>query len=183
MFVQIQATPNPSTWKFIPGRSVLPDGNAEFRTIEEAKASPLAELIFLLPGVTSVFYGPDFISVTQSQDHRDSISGFIREHFLTGGNLFHQDRHPKVTHSHHSENSENVGIISKIKDLLDTRVRPAVAQDGGDITFHGFRRGIVYLTLRGACSSCPSAAITLKHGIENLLQHYIPEIVEVRAVE
>ncbi len=184
MFIQTEATPNPTTLKFIPGRTVMPAGTAEFRDAESAQASKLASDIFLVEGVTGVFFGPDFISVTKGDVEwahlKPAVLGAIMDHFTSGQALMTDD----VSHSTHAEDDgPNAHIVSQIKDLLDTRVRPAVAQDGGDITFHGFREGVVYLTMRGACAGCPSSTMTLKAGIENLLRHYIPEVIEVRPVE
>jgi Fe-S cluster biogenesis protein NfuA len=186
MFIQTEATPNPATLKFIPGQQVLPGGTRDFRDLETARhASPLAARLFEIEGVSGVFLGGDFISVTKSggewQHMKPALLGAIMEHYLSGA--------PAVTdlaegdgHSAAGDSGEDGEIVQTIKELLDTRVRPAVAQDGGDIVFHGYESGIVYLHMRGACSGCPSSTATLRHGIENLLRHFIPEVQEVRAV-
>lgn len=184
MFIQTEATPNPTTLKFIPGRTVMRNGSAEFRNAESAKASPLAGDIFSVEGVTGVFFGPDFISVSKGEVDwahvKPAILGAIMDHFTSGRELM-IDEESRSTHAEHG--GPDGAIVAKITELLDTRVRPAVAQDGGDITFHGFQGGVVYLTMRGACAGCPSSTMTLKAGIENLLRYYIPEVVEVRPVE
>lgn len=184
MFIQTESTPNPATLKFLPGQTVLPAGTADFPTPEAAEASPLATRIFGVDGVTGVFFGPDFVTVTK-QDPVDwahvkpAILGAIMEHFQSGQPVMSDD---SGTVGHAAHDGEDAEVVNQIKELLDTRVRPAVAQDGGDITFHGFERGVVYLHLQGACAGCPSATMTLKMGIENLLRHYIPEVTEVRPV-
>jgi Fe-S cluster biogenesis protein NfuA len=183
MFIQTEATPNPATLKFLPGATVLADGAADFPTREAAEASPLARRLFEIEGVDGVFFGADFITVTKTAVEwahlKPAVLGAIMEHFASGqpvmGTAAAQAGHAE----HDGPDSE---IVTQIKELLDTRVRPAVAQDGGDITFHGFERGVVYLNMRGACSGCPSSTMTLKMGIENLLKHYIPEVLEVRPV-
>ncbi len=184
MFIQTEATPNPATLKFIPGQSVLPDGTADFRAKSDAGASPLATRLFDIDGVTGVFLGSDFISVTKGtaewQHLKPMILGAIMEHYQSGA----------VALSAGGANDDEAGsfdpadieTVNTIKELLETRVRPAVAQDGGDITFSGFRDGIVYLHMRGACAGCPSSTATLRHGIENLLRHFCPEVQEVQAV-
>lgn len=184
MFIQTEATPNPTTLKFIPGRTVMQRGTAEFRDPESANASQLARDIFSVEGVTAVFFGPDFIAVSKDDVEwahlKPAILGAIMDHFTSGRALMEDDG----SHGGHADDDgPNAHIVSQIKELLDTRVRPAVAQDGGDITFHGFKEGVVYLTMRGACAGCPSSTMTLKAGIENLLRHYIPDVVEVRPVE
>lgn len=184
MFIQTETTPNPATLKFLPGRQVLASGTADYTSAEEGAASPLAQRVFAVPGVEGVFLGNDFVTVTKAAGRgwdqiKPAILGAIMEHFQSGD--------PVVTgaveggHADHDE-GEDAEIIGQIKQLLDTRVRPAVAQDGGDITFHGFDRGVVYLAMKGSCSGCPSSTLTLKMGIENLLRHYIPEVTEVRPV-
>lgn len=184
MFIQTESTPNPATLKFLPGLTVLEDGTADFPSPDGSDASPLAQRIFAVNGVSGVFLGRDFVTVTKSDDvdwdHiKPSLLGAIMEHFQSGqpaligsGAAEHGDNH----------DGEDAEIVGQIKELLDTRVRPAVAQDGGDITFHGFEKGIVYLQMKGACAGCPSSTMTLKMGIENLLRHYIPEVAEVRPV-
>ena len=185
MFIQTESTPNPATLKFLPGQMVLEMGTADFPTSEGAEKSPLAERIFKAQGVTGVFLGNDFVTVTKADDvdwdHiKPAILGAIMEHFQSGQPVMLGDGAQNSGHADHD--GENGEVVSQIKELLDTRVRPAVAQDGGDITFHGFDRGVVYLHMQGACAGCPSSTITLKMGIENLLRHYIPEVTEVRPV-
>lgn len=185
MFIQTESTPNPATLKFLPGQDVLGAGTADFPTKDAADASPLAQRVFGVNGVTGVFFGADFVTVTKSDavdwDHvKPAILGAIMEHFQSGAAVMASDATPASGHAEHT--GEDAEIVEQIKELLDTRVRPAVAQDGGDITFHGFDRGIVYLHMQGACAGCPSSTLTLKMGIENLLKHYIPEVVEVRPV-
>ncbi|MEN0001448.1 MAG: NifU family protein [Pseudomonadota bacterium] len=185
MFIQTEATPNPATLKFLPGQSVLEMGTADFPTREAAEKSPLATRIFGVEGVTGVFLGIDFVTVTKDEASdwdvvKAPILGAIMEHFQSGQPVMQEDVDTGSGHAeHHGEDGE---VVNQIKELLDTRVRPAVAQDGGDIVFHGFDRGIVYLHMQGACAGCPSSTLTLKMGIENLLRHYIPEVVEVRPV-
>ena len=185
MFIQTESTPNPATLKFLPGQAVMPAGTADFPTIEAAANSPLAQRVFAVEGVTAVFFGPDFVTVTKEEtidwNHiKPAILGAIMEHFQSGQPVMHGEGLAAAGHADHS--GEDTEIVNQIKELLDTRVRPAVAQDGGDITFHGFDRGVVYLHMQGACAGCPSSTITLKMGIENLLRHYIPEVTEVRPV-
>ncbi len=185
MFIQTEATPNPATLKFIPGTQVLSGNARDFRDRDEAQnASPLAARLFEIDGVSGVFLGNDFISVTKSdgewQHLKPALLGAIMEHYLSGAPIV-TDAPAGDGHST-AENGENSEIVETIKELLDTRVRPAVAQDGGDIVFHGYEEGVVFLHMRGACAGCPSSTATLKHGIENLLRHFIPEIQEVRAV-
>jgi Fe-S cluster biogenesis protein NfuA len=185
MFIQTESTPNPATLKFLPGQSVLEVGTADFPTIEAGEASPLAKRIFATGGVMGVFFGTDFITVTKADDvewdHiKPGILGAIMEHYQSGASAMAADHQATSGHAEHT--GEDGEIVGQIKELLDTRVRPAVAQDGGDITFHGFERGIVYLHMQGACAGCPSSTLTLKMGIENLLRHYIPEVIEVRPV-
>ena len=184
MFIQTESTPNPTTLKFLPGETVMEHGTADFPDLDSANSSPLAERLFALNGVTGVFLGNDFVTVTK-QDSIDwehikpSILGAIMDHFQSGAPVIHGEQTGSVHAKHLGEDTE---IVGQIKELLDSRVRPAVAQDGGDITFHGFERGIVYLQMQGACAGCPSSTMTLKMGIENLLRHYIPEVTEVRPV-
>lgn len=184
MFIQTESTPNPATLKFLPGREVLGTGTADFPNADAAAASPLARRIFAAPGVSGVFFGPDFVTVTKTDDEdwahiKPSILGAIMEHYQSGDKVIEGEA-GAVTHAAHD--GPDAEIVVQIKELLDTRVRPAVAQDGGDITFHGFERGVVYLHMQGACAGCPSSTMTLKMGIENLLRHYIPEVTEVRPV-
>jgi Fe-S cluster biogenesis protein NfuA len=184
MFIQTESTPNPATLKFLPGQTVLDRGTADFPNAEAAAASPLARRIFAAPGVTGVFLGNDFVTVTKTAEidwvhAKPAILGAIMEHFQSGQPAVEGGEGGPGHAEHTGEDGE---IVRQIKELLDTRVRPAVAQDGGDITFHGFDRGIVYLHMQGACAGCPSSTLTLKMGIENLLRHYIPEVTEVRPV-
>ncbi len=184
MFIQTEATPNPATLKFLPGQTVLEMGTADFPSADTAAGSPLATRLFDVSGVTGVFFGMDFVTVTK-QDTLDwnhlkpSILGAIMEHYQSGQPVIASG---KEQSAHTSSDEPDSEIVTQIKELLDTRVRPAVAQDGGDITFHGFDRGVVYLHMKGACAGCPSSTMTLKMGIENLLRHYIPEVTEVRPV-
>ena len=185
MFIQTESTPNPATLKFLPGRSVLESGTADFPNADAAGKSPLASRIFAVDGVAGVFFGNDFVTVTKGGDvdwnHiKPAILGAIMEHFQSGQPVIEGDGAGAAGHAAHE--GPDSDIVNQIKELLDTRVRPAVAQDGGDITFHGFDRGVVYLHMQGACAGCPSSTLTLKMGIENLLRHYIPEVVEVRPV-
>lgn len=183
MFIQTEATPNPASLKFLPGRAVLENGGtAEFRTLTDAERSPLASRLFAVNGVSGVFLGDDFITVTKKdgewQHLKPAVLGAIMDHFLSGA--------PSVEMAADADEGEeffNEGdaeIVETIKELLETRVRPAVAQDGGDITFKGFRDGVLFLNMRGSCSGCPSSTATLKHGIENLMRHFIPEVREVQ---
>lgn len=182
MFIQTESTPNPATLKFLPGQTVLATGSADFPNEASAAVSPLAKRLFSVDGVEGVFLGPDFITVTKDgQDWahlKPALLGVIMEHFTSGQPVMETDA--RAGHAEHD--GPDSAIVGQIKELLDTRVRPAVAQDGGDITFHGFEEGVVYLHMRGACAGCPSSTMTLKMGIENLLRHYIPEVTEVRPV-
>lgn len=181
MFIQTETTPNPATLKFLPGCAVTGAGILDLPDAETAAASPLAQRLFGLPGVTGVMLGPDFVTVAKDDAHdwyvlKPTILGAIMDHFTSGMPVLTQE----VGDGHdHAEADDE--IVQQIKELLDTRVRPAVAQDGGDITFQGFENGVVYLNMRGSCSGCPSSTATLKAGIENMLRHYIPEVTEVRA--
>ena len=184
MFIQTESTPNPATLKFLPGQTVLDMGTADFGSAEAAEASPLAARIFGVGGVTGVFFGTDFVTVTKDDatewDHvKPAILGAVMEHYQSGKPVMEG---AQAASGHAVHEGEDGAIVDQIKELLDTRVRPAVAQDGGDITFHGFERGVVYLHMQGACAGCPSSTLTLKMGIENLLRHYIPEVTEVRPV-
>lgn len=185
MFIQTEATPNPATVKFVPGKVVLGDGTVDFRDPAEAAGSPLASRLFEIDGVTGVFLGSDFISVTKGdiewQHLKPAVLGAIMEHFMSGAPVVDAsaDQPEEIDDDFAPEDAETVKTI---KELLDTRVRPAVANDGGDIVFRGFRDGIVYLHMRGACSGCPSSTATLQGGIERLLQHFCPEVVEVRPI-
>ncbi len=185
MFIQTEQTPNPATLKFIPGQAVLADGTVDFRSADDAAGkSPLAERLFRIDDVSGVFLGADFISVTKSDDAewpllKPAILGVIMEHFTAGNAVMTEGASNEEEEDYNEEDAE---VVSQIKELLETRVRPVVAQDGGDIVFHGFQKGVVLLHMRGACGSCPSATMTLKNGIENMLRHYVPEVTEVRAV-
>ncbi|HTY66077.1 MAG TPA: NifU family protein [Alphaproteobacteria bacterium] len=184
MFIQTEQTPNPATLKFLPGRDVMGNGTADFATAEAAKRSPLAEHLFTVDGVTGVFLGTDFITVTKAADKdwhllKPAILGAIMEHFTSGRPIVIG---PEAAGESAGAGEEDSDVVAQIKDLIETRVRPAVAQDGGDITFQAFEDGIVFLHLQGSCSGCPSSTATLKAGIENMLKHYVPEVVEVRAV-
>ena len=185
MFIQTERTPNPATLKFLPGEAVMSSGTADFRDAEAAERSPLARRLFQIEGVTGVFFGGDFVSVSKSdaddwQLLKPVILGVIMEHFVAGHPLLLDDA--AQTAEAEADDGADAEIVAQIKELLDTRVRPAVAQDGGDITYQGFHNGIVMLQLQGSCQGCPSSTMTLKMGIENMLKHYIPEVVEVRAV-
>lgn len=185
MFIQTESTPNPATLKFLPGQTVLETGTADFPNAEGCDVSPLATRIFAVEGVSAVFLGRDFVTITKDEatdwDHiKPSLLGAIMEHFQSGQPVMTGDGAAEHESNHSGEDAE---VVGQIKELLDSRVRPAVAQDGGDITFHGFERGVVYLQMKGACAGCPSSTMTLKMGIENLLRHYIPEVTEVRPVD
>ena len=187
MFIQTEATPNPATLKFIPGRTVLDSGTIEFADREAATRSPLAERLFGVPGVTGVFYGSDFVTVTKAegdwQHLKPAILGAIMEHYMSGAPLL-ADGSAASDEARDEEdeffNEDDAETVAQIKDLIETRVRPAVANDGGDITFRGFKDGIVYLNMKGSCAGCPSSTATLQHGIQNLLKHFVPDVVEVR---
>ncbi len=183
MFIQTEQTPNPATLKFLPGCTVMESGTANFPERGAAARSPLAERLFLLPEVTGVFLGTDFITVTKNGDTewhqlKPAVLAAIMEHFTAGRPVIIGD----ASGAAGSTADEDDEIVSQIKELLETRVRPAVAMDGGDITFEDFEDGIVYLHMQGSCSGCPSSTATLKAGIENMLRHYIPEVTEVRAI-
>ena len=182
MFIQTEQTPNPATLKFLPGRDVMVSGTADFPSAEAARRSPLAERLFGIEGVAGVFFGADFVTVTKAADRdwhlmKPAILGAIMEHFTAGKPLLLED-----TAAAAADAGDESDVVTQIKELIDTRVRPAVAQDGGDIVFDSFTDGVVYLHMQGSCSGCPSSTATLKSGIENMLKHYIPEVQEVRAV-
>ena len=183
MFIQTEATPNPSTLKFIPGKPVLSEGTADYRNKPQAAGSPLAARLFDVSGVDGVFLGSDFISVTKGdiewQHLKPMVLGAIMEHYLAGGPAGAESGANDGEQGTYDPKDEDT--VATIKELLETRVRPAVAQDGGDIIFSGFRDGTVYLHMRGACAGCPSSTATLRHGIENLLKHYCPEVQAVQA--
>jgi Fe-S cluster biogenesis protein NfuA len=186
MFIETETTPNPATLKFLPGRDVSPDGPLEFRNRESAERSPLAHALYGVDGVSGVFFGLDFITVTKSagewQHLKPAILGAIMEHYMSASPILLADGGEEAASTAAGEffAPEDAETVATIKELLETRVRPAVAGDGGDITFKGLRDGIVYLNMKGSCSGCPSSTATLKHGIQNLLRHFVPS---VRAVE
>ncbi len=185
MFIQTEATPNPATLKFLPGRPVMGEGTEYFTDAESAQRSPLAERLFRVEGVTGVFLGGDFVTITKADDTtwdvvKPALLGIIMEHFTAGRPVILAEAPRPAPKGNADEEDDE--IVVQIKELLDTRVRPAVAQDGGDIVFEGYEDGVVYLHLQGSCSGCPSSTMTLKMGIENLLKHYVPEVVEVRSV-
>ncbi len=180
MFIQTEQTPNPATLKFIPGETVLTDGTADFKTAASAERSPLAGRLFQVTGISGVFLGSDFITVTKLDDEdwqvlKPQILGIIMEHYTSGRPML-----VEAADGAEEDGEEDDEIVAQIKELLDTRVRPAVAQDGGDITFEKFEDGVVYLHMQGSCAGCPSSTATLKHGIENMLRYYVPEVEEVR---
>ena len=186
MFIQTEQTPNPATLKFLPGREVMADGVADFTAAEASESSPLAKRVFAVEGVTGVFLGRDFVTVTKTEGQdwyalKPAVLGALMEHYQSGDPVISPDAEldPGAGGVHEDDDE----IVKQIKELIDTRVRPAVAQDGGDIIFHGFEKGVVYLHMRGACAGCPSSTITLKNGIENLLRYYVPEVSEVRPIE
>ncbi len=184
MFIQTEQTPNPATLKFLPGQAVLTTGTANFPDATSAARSPLAQKLFALDGVTGVFLGYDFVTVTKAPETdwyqlKPSVLGVIMDAFTSGLAVMESDASATPESTALEEDDE---IVSQIKELIDTRVRPAVAQDGGDIIFHGFEDGVVSLHMQGSCAGCPSSTATLKAGIENMLRHYIPEVREVRAV-
>ena len=181
LFIQTEQTPNPSTLKFLPGRVVMEKGTMDFATAEAAVPSPLAKRLFAVEGVERVFFGSDFVTVTKAADRdwqvlKPSILGGIMEHYTSGDPVVADAAEAGAT-------ADDDEVVAQIKELLDTRVRPAVAQDGGDIVFQDFRDGVVYLHMQGSCSGCPSSTATLKMGIENLLNHYVPEVLEVQAAQ
>jgi Fe-S cluster biogenesis protein NfuA len=185
MFIQTEATPNPATLKFLPGRPVLENGTLDLRDPGQAAQSPLAERLFGISGISGVFFGSDFIAVTKDtgewQQLKPMILGAIMEHFMSGEPLLARGEGESSDGGEFFE-AVDAETVATIKDLIETRVRPAVANDGGDITFRGFKDGVVYLNMKGACSGCPSSTATLRHGIQNLLRHYVPEVTEVRPV-
>jgi Fe-S cluster biogenesis protein NfuA len=191
MLIQTETTPNPSTLKFLPGQRVMEAGTRDFATPEEAEASPLAEAIFSTGEVDGVFFGRDFVSVTAAPGAdwrrlKPQVLGILLDHFASGAPLFKPATAGSIAveaaGADYGEDPADAEIVAQIRELIDTRVRPAVAGDGGDIVYRGFRGGKVYLALQGACSGCPSSTMTLKHGIESLLKHYVPEVEAVEAV-
>ena len=192
MFIQTEATPNPEVLKFLPGRDVLGAGTREFRSLDEATASPLALALFDVAGVTRVFFGADFLTVTKEGDLewrqlKAPILAAIMEHYTSGAPLY-ADGGAQASTGGHGEGvyeADTAQVVSEIKELLDTRIRPAVAQDGGDILFDRFdpATGVVWLNMRGSCAGCPSSTATLKSGVENLLKHYVPEVTRVEQTQ
>jgi Fe-S cluster biogenesis protein NfuA len=191
MLIQTETTPNPATLKFLPGQRVMEAGTRDFATPEDAEASPLAEALFSLGDVEGVFFGRDFISVTAGpgaewRDLKPQVLGILLDHFAGGVPLFRAATAAGIaidaTDEDFGDAPEDAEIVAQIRDLIETRVRPAVAQDGGDIVYRGYREGTVYLAMHGACSGCPSSTATLKNGIEGLLKHYVPEVETVEAV-
>jgi Fe-S cluster biogenesis protein NfuA len=185
MFIETEGTPNPATLKFLPGREVMGLGSADFASAASAVRSPLATTLFELPGVARVFLGGDFISVTRNdlvswQSLKPQVLGVIMDHFVAGRPIIEGDANALMEEEIDPADRE---VVDQIKELLDTRVRPAVAGDGGDIVFRGYRDGIVRLHMQGSCSGCPSSSATLKHGIENMLRYYVPEVVAVEQVD
>jgi Fe-S cluster biogenesis protein NfuA len=190
MFIETETTPNPATLKFLPGRQVMPSGTRDFASPEDAEASPLAQALFDTGEVTGVFFGGEFVSVTAAPGAewaslKAQVVAVLLDHFISEAPLF---AGPDASGLSVPAEEEDMGddpadadIVDQIKELLETRIRPAVANDGGDIRYRGFREGVVYLQMQGACSGCPSSTATLKHGIEGLLKHYVPEVTEVRA--
>jgi Fe-S cluster biogenesis protein NfuA len=187
MFIQTETTPNPATLKFLPGREVLGEGTLDIRDAADAERSPLAKALFAVSGVSGVFFGSDFVSVTKSagewQHLKPALLGAIMEHYLSGAPLLDGGEVPQTaTKGEEFFAPEDTEIVETVKELIETRVRPAVAGDGGDITFRGYRDGTVFLAMKGACSGCPSSTATLKQGIQNLLRHFVPEVHTVEQV-
>jgi Fe-S cluster biogenesis protein NfuA len=181
MFIETEQTPNPATLKFLPGRTVMARGTVDFANAETAERSPLASRLFQIEGVTGVFLGSDFVTVAKADGKtwpvlKPAVLGVIMEHFAANRPVLLQGEASPTTSAEEDE------ISAQIRELIETRVRPAVAQDGGDIIFQGFESGVVYLHMQGSCSGCPSSTATLKMGIENMLKHYVPEVVEVRQI-
>jgi Fe-S cluster biogenesis protein NfuA len=186
MFIQTEATPNPATLKFLPGRDVLANSALDMPSREAAMQSPLAAKLFDIPNVSGVFYGSDFITVTKTsgewQEIKPAVLGAIMEHFISGEPLLTEGGADASDSADEFFDDKDAETVATIKELIETRVRPAVANDGGDITFKGFKEGVVFLTMKGACSGCPSSTATLKHGIHNLLKHFVPDVVDVQSV-
>jgi Fe-S cluster biogenesis protein NfuA len=182
MFIQTEPTPNPATLKFLPGREVMRRGTLDFKEAAAAGSSPLAMRLFTIEGVAGVFLGSDFVTVTKSDGAdwtplKPQVLAAIMDHYASGAPAANEDGADTAS------TDEDSDTVRQIKELLDTRIRPAVAQDGGDIIFRSFEDGVVYLRMQGACSGCPSSSATLKHGIENMLKYYVPEVVSVQAVD
>ena len=188
MFIETEPTPNPATLKFLPGRPVMPEGTLDIRDPEGAARSPLARALFSVDGVSGVFFGSDFISVTKASGEwtslKPAILGAVMEHFMSGSPLVEGEHEVRAHGADGDEffSPDDEETVETIKDLIETRVRPAVAGDGGDITFKGFKDGIVYLAMKGACAGCPSSTATLTHGIENLLKHFVPDVHGVEQI-
>lgn len=185
MFIQTEDTPNPAALKFLPGRAVLETGVADFTTRDAAQRSPLARLLFEIDGVAGVFLGSDFVTVIKTEDKswqvlKPMVLGAVMDHFTSGAPVLEGEA--EAESEEFSDEGADENVISQIKEMIDTRVRPAVAQDGGDIIYKGFKNGTVYLSLRGSCAGCPSSTATLKMGIENMLRHYVPEVLQVEAI-
>ncbi|MCC6827104.1 MAG: NifU family protein [Novosphingobium sp.] len=191
MFIETETTPNPATLKFLPGEQVMAVGTREFTSDEDATASPLADALFSLGDVTGVFFGREFVSVTAGPGSdwsalKPQVVSVLLDHFVSGAPLFAGGDASGIAvgggdEAETDDDPADAEIVAQIRELIETRVRPAVANDGGDIIYRGFREGVVYLTMQGACSGCPSSSATLKQGIEGLLKHYVPEVTEVRA--
>ena len=186
MFIQTEQTPNPQTLKFLPGKVVMDEGTAFFQNVEEALNSPFAKRLFQVDGVDGVFFGSDFITITKNQSidwqvMKPLVLGSIMDHYNSGDQTIIEEKNS--ANKSLNVNEADTDIVKQIKELLDTRVRPAVAMDGGDIIYDSFKDGIVYLHMQGACSGCPSSTATLKMGIENMLKHYVPEVLEVRPID
>lgn len=190
MFIETETTPNPATLKFLPGQTVMTSGTRDFATPEDAEASPLAQALFDTGEVAGVFFGRDFVSVTAGpgadwSSLKPQVVATLLDHFVSETPLFFAGSASGISVPSEDDaighDPVDTEIVEQIKELIETRVRPAVAGDGGDIRYRGFRDGVVYLTMQGACSGCPSSTATLKHGIEGLLKHYVPEVTEVRA--
>ena len=186
MFIQTEATPNPATLKFLPGRPVFESGTLDLRTREDAAKSPLAERLFGINGVNGVFFGSDFITVSKAEGEwpqlKPAILGVIMEHFMSGAPVVAEGAGGEMNDAGEFFEPADADTVATIKELIETRVRPAVANDGGDITFRGYKEGVVYLAMKGSCSGCPSSTATLKHGIQNLLRHFVPDVTEVRPI-
>ncbi len=190
MFIETETTPNPATLKFLPGQEVMASGTRDFRDEADAAASPLAEALFSLGDVTGVFFGYNFVSVTAGEGAdwsalKPQVVAILLDHFVSQAPLFHAKAGNGIVvpaeDADFGDDPADADVVAQIKELLETRIRPAVANDGGDIAYRGFREGVVYLSMQGACSGCPSSTATLKQGIEGLLKHYVPEVTEVRA--